>query len=133
MNGDKQDLQRCLATEERVRYYAGVSGRWTYKTDEVCAPIQPYILPQLSTRHPFRDELKGIERGTPEGTIFGWSRRFHTGLPPCRTSFGFCQGMAIRPKVEQIRYPFNLFLIPLVEIEVFLTQTSSLSNPFRCH
>ena len=37
-----------------------------HQADWVCVFIFPYILPQLSTWDPFRDELKGIQRDTFE-------------------------------------------------------------------
>ena len=40
--------------------------KWTHKIDEVCIRVIIYIVLQPSTRHPFRNKLKGFDRDTPE-------------------------------------------------------------------
>jgi len=54
--GDPERLRRG------VRNCVEVGKKRTYKINEVCVPILLYIVPQLSTGHPFRDKLRGIER-----------------------------------------------------------------------
>jgi hypothetical protein len=39
---------------------------WTYKIQEIYVLAPAYVVPELSTGHPFRDKLKRIECDTPE-------------------------------------------------------------------
>ena len=65
---------------------------WTREANQVCIMISPDTFTQLTTRHPFRDELEGFECGALEG---GTGFRFHLSLIHSRNTaeFGFQCGV----------------------------------------
>ena len=56
------DAQRLREGEVLRESWQG----WTYKIHEIYVLVPAYVVPELSTGHPFRDKLKRIERDTPE-------------------------------------------------------------------